>query len=287
MERAREMNLLDSRVVLRVRTMPDVLDLAFRVLFAPGNGKVFGRLSAAMLGPCFAGCVALRYAIKWEWLDIWLVAAILAALAQGAFTIAAGRLMFQETIPAREVVGRYLRRLPAYGMALLLARVMVWGSALMMFSRTLIPLAITVLLLYFFLWPRSLFVHEICLLEGAGPLQVFSRGRRFVLRYYSAALGMLCAGLGAYVAFVAIFEAMLRFGVTDFVLQLGEPLGNLFKEGGSIFALMGFFAAVPYVAVARFLTYIDLRTRKEGWDIQLKFTAIQAADEQHGKVAAA
>jgi hypothetical protein len=240
-----------------------------------------------VLLPCFAGCLALRYALKWDWLDIWLVAAILGALVQGAFTIAAGRLMFQETITVREVLGRYLRRLPAYAMALLLARVMVWGSVLMMFSRPLIALAVTVLLLYFFLWPRSLFVHEICLLEGAGPMQVFSRGRRFVFRHYGAALGMLCAGLGAQAAFVLVFEAMLRYGLVDFLLQLGEPLGNLFKEGGSAFALMGFFAAVPYVAVARFLTYIDLRTRKEGWDIQLKFTAIQAADEQHGKVAAA
>jgi hypothetical protein len=281
------MNLLDSRVVLRVRTMPDILDLAFRVCFAPGNGRVFGRLSAAFLLPCFAACVALRYAAGWEWLDVWLVAAILGALTQGAFTIAAGRLMFQETLPTREVIGRYMRRLPAYATALLLARVLVWGSVLMMFSRPLIPLAITILLLYFFLWPRSLFVHEICLLEGAGPIQVFSRGRRFVLRHYGAALGMLCAGLGAQISFVVIFELMFRMGIVDFVLQLGEPLGNLFKSGGSVFALAGFFAAVPYVSVARFLTYIDLRTRKEGWDIQLKFTAIQATDEQHGKVAAA
>src|SRR5262249_4843352 len=162
---------------------------------------------------------------------------ILGAVSQGAFTIAAGRLMFQETIPAREVLWRYLRRLPSYGMALLLARVMVWGSVLMMFSRPLIPLAITLLLLYFFLCPRSLFVDEICWLEGAGRRQVFSRGRRFVLRHYGSALGMLCAGLGAQAAFVLIFEAMLRYGITDFVLQLGEPLGNLFKEGGSVFAL--------------------------------------------------
>lgn len=281
------MNLLDSRVVLRLRTVPDILDLAFRVCFAPGNGRVFARLSAAMLLPCLAFCILLRYLWSWEWLDIWLVAAILAALTQGAFTIAAGRLMFQETIPTREVVGRFFRRLPAYGMSLLLARVLVWGSVLMMFSRPLIPLAITILLLYFFLWPRSLFVHEICLLEGAGPIQVFSRGRRFVLRHYGAALGMLCAGLGAQAAFVLIFEMIFREGVMDFVLQLGEPLGNLFKEGGSVFALAGFFAAVPYVSVARFLTYIDLRTRKEGWDIQLKFTAIAANEEQHGKVAAA
>jgi hypothetical protein len=31
---------------------------------------------------------------------------------------------------------------------------------------------------------------------------------------------------------------------------------------------------IPYVATARFLAYLDLRTRSEGWDIQTRFAAI-------------
>jgi len=66
--------------------------------------------------------------------------------------------------------------------------------------------------------------------------------------------------------------------VVSLVLQLGSPFGSLFTNGGTPYALAGFFATVPLVAAARFLFYIDLRTRKEGWDIQLRFMAIARAE---------
>jgi hypothetical protein len=32
--------------------------------------------------------------------------------------------------------------------------------------------------------------------------------------------------------------------------------------------------AVPFLATARFLAYIDGRTRREAWDVQLRFTEL-------------
>src|SRR5262249_4133402 len=57
-------------------------------------------------------------------------------------------------------------------------------------------------------------------------------------------------------------------------LQLGVPAGELWTDGGSGFAVLGALLAVPVVAAVRFLGYVDLRTRKEGWDIQLRFVAL-------------
>jgi len=67
---------------------------------------------------------------------------------------------------------------------------------------------------------------------------------------------------------------LLGNALTSFVLQLGYPTGELFSDGGSGFAVFGALLAVPLVAAARFLGYVDLRTRKEGWDIQLRFVAL-------------
>jgi hypothetical protein len=64
--------------------------------------------------------------------------------------------------------------------------------------------------------------------------------------------------------------------VVNWILQAGRPFGSLWSDGGSIFALAGFFAVLPWIATARFLAYTNIRTRKEGWDIQLKFMAIAA-----------
>ena len=36
-------------------------------------------------------------------------------------------------------------------------------------------------------------------------------------------------------------------------------------------AIAGLFASLPLVATLRFLAYIDIRTRREGWDIQVRF----------------
>jgi hypothetical protein len=39
------------------------------------------------------------------------------------------------------------------------------------------------------------------------------------------------------------------------------------------------------VASASFLGYIDMRTRKEGWDIQLRFVALAEGEGQHRRIA--
>ena len=75
-------------------------------------------------------------------------------------------------------------------------------------------------------------------------------------------------------------------GLVDSVLQLGRPFGSLFSDGGSVYALVGFFYGIQYAAIARFLKYVDLRTRKEGWDIQIRFLSLVAAqDAREGRAA--
>ncbi|HJZ85661.1 MAG TPA: hypothetical protein VKN99_10850 [Polyangia bacterium] len=266
------MNILDSRVVLRLRTVPDILDLAFRYVAGPGE-RVFLRLTAAVLVPCFAVCVALRYALGWDWVWVWFLAIALGGIAQGAFTVGAGQLLFSDSVRARDVLARFARRLPSYLVALFLTRLAMALGGFLLFVL-LVPA-----------WLRAEFVHEASLLEGASPGQAYARSARFIKRQGGPALGLLCSLLLAQFGFVVAAE-LLGQGLVEFVLQLGQPLGSLWSDGGSVYALAGFFLSVPYVAAARFLKYTDIRTRKEGWDIQLKFTALQAADEAHRRMVA-
>ena len=59
----------------------------------------------------------------------------------------------------------------------------------------------------------------------------------------------------------------------------GKPFSKLFDKGVTPFALAGLFLAAPFTATARFLHYIDTRTRADGWDIQVKFMALVAEHE--------
>jgi len=257
------MNLGAARVVLRVRTAADVLDLA--APFCLRNRRLTLLLSTVVLGPAVALCLLARYRWGWSWGLVWTLAVGLSFLCQAPFTLAYSDLMFVPPGDVRlgAVLRRALRRLPAFAFARLLT--------------TLIHVAaLSLVLLVLYTGSVFLVVPEVVLLEGAGPFGAISRSGQALRGRVMAGMGMLLAllllpGAGA------LAGELLGSTVVSLVLQLGEPFGTLFRNGGTPWALAGFFATVPLVTAARFLFYIDLRTRKEGWDIQLRFMEVARA----------
>lgn len=260
------MNLGASAIVLRPRPLFEVLDLAFRLSFSLALG-LYLRLAAVILLPCLASCLLLRHVLDWPWLAVWAVAVVLGGIVQGVFTVAAGGLLFSEALAARQVLAAFGRRLPSYAATMLVSRGLLALSALPVFLG--LP----------FVWPHLLFVHEASLLENAGPTDAIRRAGRFVANQAGMAFLVLIALLATQAAFAIVGE-LLGQGLVDHVLQLGRPLGGLFTDGVSVHALAGFFLSVPYVATARFLHYVDARTRSDGWDIQVRFMAVAAQEKR-------
>jgi hypothetical protein len=257
------MNLLAARVVLRPRSLAEVLDLA--VPFCLAGRRTLGRLALLVLGPALAICAGLRWGAGSPWASVWLVGVVLADIVAGVFTCAAGELLFRDDreCSATAILGRYARRLPRALASLLVCRVLLVLSSALVVTLPMVAL-------------RLLFTREVVLLEEAGPFAAISRSHRLVKFHLGSGLGLLAALVLGPALFVVGAE-QLGQGIVDSVLQLGAPVGRLYAEGGSLFALIGFFVSVPVLAMARFLAYIDLRTRKEGWDIQLRFAALAAA----------
>lgn len=257
------MNLGAARVALRVRTAADVLDLA--APFCLRNRRLTFALAGCVLAPAFALCLLARYRWNWPWGGVWVMAWVLGVLCQAPFTIAFSDLMFvpPPAVRTRAVLRRTLRRLPSLAFARLLT-ILIHASAL---SLIILPA-----------YTGSVFlvVPEAVLLEGAGPFAAIGRSVR-------AVRGRAVAGVGVVLSIALLPAAGVMAGelvgnaVVSLVLQLGAPFGSLFVNGGTPYALGGFFVTVPLVAAARFLFYIDLRTRKEGWDIQLRFMEIARA----------
>jgi hypothetical protein len=259
-------NLLSARVVLRPRPLADVLDLAVPFCLA-ARGPLL-RLAAVLLLPLLSLCAGLRQA-GWKPGAVWLAAVVSADLVEGAFTLAASELLFVEPDQLRvsAVLARFGRNLPRALLCLFLTRLsLVLGLALF----PLVPVIAV----------RFIFAREAVLLEGAGPVAALTRSHRLVTGHVLTAVGLLGALLAIPAAGLIAAE-LLGDAVVAQVLQLGHPLGQLWRDGISMFALAGFFLSVPVLAAARFLAYIDLRTRKEGWDIQLRFAAL-SADEGPG-----
>ncbi len=253
------MNLGNARIVLRRRSLGESFDLGLLWCARVARG-LYLRLAALVLLPAVAACVAVRWLAEWEWPLVWALAIAIATVVQGVFTIAAGRSMFEPDVRARDVLGAFVRRLPTYLVALVVTRL------LLAFGLALLVLPVV------WWWPQIAYVHEAVLLEMQGAGAARRRAVAIVAREHGDAIGFLAAA-GLAIVLAIHCADMLDMALLDFTLQLGRPLGDLMEDGGSVFALLGFFAAVPYVATVRFLRYIDGRTRRDGWDLQLAFFA--------------
>jgi hypothetical protein len=265
------MNLLAVRIVLRPRSLPDVLDLA--VPFCLAAWRPLGKLALGALGPLAALAAWLRLRAGWEWPSVWLVVLPVAFFLEGLFTLALGEALFAEPASIRlgKVSGELGRRFIPYLFVHLVRQLVIVLAASLV---VLLPFV-----------PTVLFASESLLLERVGIGQALSRGRALARQH-----GFACFGLWVFTLVLpplgAIVADLAGDSVLSFVLQLGRPVGYLWTDGGSGFAVLGALLAVPVVAAARFLGYIDLRTRKEGWDIQLRFRALVDQDEEERRRAA-
>lgn len=251
-----------ARVAFRERPLVDVLDLALRFLVV--HGRAYSKLALAVLLPSFALCWAAAAAAGWT---VGLgVAVALSLLVEVPFTLLAARLVFEREPRTAEVLRAAVSHLP--GLLLLRA---VWATTLVLgLAMFLVPAA----------WVGAvfLFTDEVLLLERAPPLSALSRAQRLASASGGTALLATFLFFVVRAAAVALAEVGGRALLSE-LLQIRPPEGAL-SAGGSVLCLAGILLAVPYVATARLLTYLDVRTRAEGWDVQTRFAALAARAER-------
>lgn len=258
------MNLLDAGIVLRPRSLAESLDLGLLWCVRVGRGSYL-RLAAVLLAPPAVGCWLLHVLAGWQWPLVWLVALALASLLQTPFTIAAGTMMFERDLTARAILRRCARRLHVM--------VLVWIA-----SQLWVALGLALAVVgAAWTWPQVVYAREAAMLEALGVRAALARARGFVARQVGDTILLLFAQAPVVALFVLCAE-QIDEALFGFLLQVGRPFGEL-SEGGSLFALLGLFAAVPYLATVRFLRYVDGRTRRDGWDLQLTFLALRVADD--------
>lgn len=256
------MDLSRARIVLRQRSVLDVLDLALRFLVSHAGS--YARVSVVALLPAVLVSWGVAQSFGWAW--GWIVTVFLAMLVQTPFTSLAARLVFQPDVRVRDVLGTSLRALPRV-LGLRLVQLLAVGVGLMMLIVPGLWIGVSLF-----------FIVEVAVLERATFGTAIARSLRIAAGQSghagAAVLALFSLQLGALV----LGDQIGRSVLVD-LLQFNAP-ESLFTAGGSALALIGFWLFVPYVATARFLVYLDLRTRNEGWDIQTRFLAIALrADE--------
>jgi hypothetical protein len=251
------MNLAEARIVVRPRMRLELIDLAFRYVLGDAK-RSFGMLALLTLLPAWAALSTAHALFKWPWWITWILALALVTVLQGVFTVAAGRLLFERAVAPSSVLGVWRRRLPVFVTA------MAW-------TRLQIAIGSFILVAALVGWERYAFVPEAVLLEEMPVRRALARS--VSLSRAGTPLGMLLALAVVTLWIVFGFELMGR-SVAEDVFGLPIELDTLTENGGSYFALLGYFASVPWAAAARFLAYIDGRTRQDGWDVQVQLMAL-------------
>ncbi|HET7545464.1 MAG TPA: hypothetical protein VFK05_36605 [Polyangiaceae bacterium] len=254
------MNVWEARVVVRERSLAEIVDLAVRFSLVLGAG-LYLRLAACLLLPSYALCWWLLHR-ELSPVFVGIVGLALYSLLQLPFTVAAGRLMFSARVSLAEVLASSLRLLFRATLARCLALLLIVGGTSVVI---LAPLALA----------RALYLGEVVVLEGAGAWAAYRRTTRVTSRRVPETFGVwltLVATSATFIALTQIFASALSAEGLD-IEALPSVWAGLNWEAG----IAGLFLSVPLVSSLRFLSYIDNRTRREGWDIQVRFLELGRA----------
>ncbi len=237
---------------LRPRGPLESLDLAIRA--ARDWWRPLLTLSAVWLIPWWVACVALLGASHGS---PWALVAPIAVgpLVQAPFTVLGGRLLFAENVTIRSVFADLATRLGPWAGALGL-QALAASFCLPLAPLIQIPLV---------------FVGECALLERVPFARAFRRSYRLTSGYAGGAV-VGAFGRWGLLAWCAIVAESGMMGLTA-IFQVNLPIPAATDGVGTPWLVAGILVSQPIWALWRLLLYVDVRTRVEGWDLQVGFRA--------------
>lgn len=252
------MNIHLCRVALRPRDPFEVFDLTFRVareIWAPFGKAVFVLLAPAWLIGVFLLWLTDGHPAVMLW------PLLLSPLLQAPFTVLGGRLMFAPGIRLRDVLYDVSQQTPTL-LATWFVAALSWVFAGAFTCGVAIPFAQGVLL----------FLPETALLERVDTMRCVRRSQRLAGGHLGTALVGAFSWWILTLWFAILGEAAWQ-AIFDTVLQLGQPFGSVTDGVATPGLLFGALFAQPVHALYRLLLYLDVRTRMEGWDLQVSLRA--------------
>ncbi len=261
------MQLENNHIAIRERAYPDLLDLALLVIrkyagplavaFLCGAVPMMC-LNAWLLGDIMEGefdeTAYMNYVASMLMLVIWEM-----PLATAPITLFLGQALFTNRPGARRIARDFFSSLPQ----------LIWYQVVL---RAILVLPIITL---FFLFTAWSYLTEVILLErnpvysGKKGHMTTSRRRRALHDGYGGEL------FARWLASAAV-GAMLVVSFASSCYIMGGVLLNEWESETLVLTVyypMALWLVVGYSTVVRFLAYIDLRIRREGWEVELMLRA--------------
>jgi len=278
------MQLDRTRITIRERTTFELFDLALQVVrtfFVPLAGWLllgaipFAALNLWLLGDNVDLQELTEFKASYTWWTLWLIVLEM-PLATAPATLYLGRVLFLEQPTKSQIIRDTFRSLPQ----ILLLQGWLLLVFLLILSTDDAALMTTLLLLIIlpFGFVRAGFrpyLNEIILLERnplrasktsqistrrrSKALHSWSRGELFERFLASIAVGLL---LATQLSLVIWGAKTWLTGSPDL-----SPFAYMLITQVALWIVVGFFTVV------RFLCYLDLRIRREGWEVDLRMRA--------------
>lgn len=264
------MQLDRNRIVIRERGWLDLLDLALRVIRAYA-GPLAATLTIGILPAMLFNAWLLAGLSELDFDQtfpptylFWMLILVLAEipLVTAPATLYLGEAVFLEHPGARSVAADFFRALPQL-------------IFLQTFLRAIfLPLVVT-WFVPFAVWP---YLNEVLLLER-NPLR---RRRRVQMTTYRRIRALHAGSSGDLLGRWLVSAAFAGMLFAAFWLTMQLLAGLLLSEWeweGLTYTLyypLALWLVAGYFTVVRFLGYLDLRIRREGWEVELMMRAEEA-----------
>lgn len=239
-------------VQIRERTFLEVLDLALVVVRS--QPVVLGLAALTGIAPALALNAWLTSNPEFSPALFAMVVFFEVPWATAPLTMVLGGLMFGQQPRAGPLLLRLMQAVPSLFVHQFLLRLALVGT---LFLSPLLP-------------TRLVFLNEVIVLEGAPWWKTWGRSAQLCARRG----GDLFLQWLAQIFFGAVFIACFWVGTSKATSALLTSEMTWEQPGwGDLYGVRFQFAlwlAIAFFTVARFLTYIDHRIRKEGWEIKLR-----------------
>ena len=264
------MQLDQNRIAIRERGFADVLDLALRVVRVYAWPLLWALAAGVVPAMCLnawllADYVEFEFEVGFPAAYMWSMLLLViweTPLATAPLTLYLGQALFTSRPRPGEVARGTLGSLPQIVLYQVIAR------------GLMIPWVIT----WFFPFVAWPYLNEVILLERnplwrARPGQVTTYRRTLAL-HGSNVPDLLLRWVGSMAVGVVLFLSLW--------LSVSFAGGMLLNQWGwqrvayTFYFPLALWLVVGYFSVARFLGYLDLRIRREGWEVELVMRAEQA-----------
>jgi len=172
-----------------------------------------------------------------------MIALALAVVCETPIVALASRLVFDESVSVREAL-----------------RTGVQSMGRVIGARVLQALALGVsafaIVAPFWVQGVLLFAPEVALLEKASAFSACARSQRLASRSTGESVGAAILLAALRIAGAPLGDHVLRTVMSEIFDATPPP--SIWAEGCTVFSLVGFFAVVPFVAVARFFVYLNV-----------------------------